>query len=359
MRRASIFLTTLFLFFNTSLLLRAQTPQINLEVFQDLSTVDLGAFLISNNLSSQPRIFQITIIPEGKNVVVQGQVNWKKDLSSGFREIFNFKTKVFKARSFTNADVGNTEIQLESVNGDKTLAEELAKRGKPTGVIRITLQLFDDHGNFLNQLPPPGYRDFDFLNPTQTISILSPQDGSSYDVGNVQAQWTPVAGATSYIVRANVVPEGNSSLEDALNGGDPLIKDKDVGVANVINLSTILDRQWVGGQRIVLSVSAYISGPGGGTLLKSSPVTFLLNKSGDNQSEAANINPDLIRLANLVSGQVNQEFVAKLSSGNISIDQIQITDENNHTITLSDFLQILTYLESHKESVISINFTAK
>ncbi len=357
MRRASIFLTTLFLFFNTSLLLRAQTPQISLEVFQDLSTVDLGAFLISNDLSNQPRIFQITIVPEGMNVVVQGQAYWKMDLSSSFREIFNFKTKVFKARSFTNADVGNSDIRLESIDGDKNLAEELAKRGKPTGVIRITLQLYDDHGNFLSQLPFP--RDFDFLNPAQTISILSPQDGSSYDVGNVQAQWTPVAGATSYIVRANVVPEGNSSLEEALNGGDPLIKDKDVGTANVVNLSTILDRQWVSGQRIVLSVSAYVSGPGGGTLLKSAPVSFLLNKSGNNQSDAANINPDLIRLANLISGQVNQEFVAKLSSGNISIDQIQITDENNRTIALSDFLQILSFLETHKDALISINFTAK
>ncbi|MCX6171073.1 MAG: hypothetical protein NTX65_17195 [Ignavibacteriales bacterium] len=358
MRRVSIFFTILFLL-STSLLLRAQTPQISLEVFQDLSTVDLGAFLISNDLSGQPRIFQITIIPEGKNVVVQGQVNWKMDLTSGFREIFNFKTKVFKARSFTNADVGNSDIQLQSVNGDKTLAEELAKRGKPTGVIRISLQLYDDRGNFLNQLPPPGYRDFDFFNPAQTISILSPQNESSYDVGNVQAQWTPVAGATSYIIRACILPEGSSSLEDALNSGDPLIKDRDVGVANVINLSTILDRQWVGGQRIVLSVSAYISGPGGGTLLKSSPVTFLLDKSGDNRSDAANINPDLIRLANLISNQVNQEFVAKLSSGNISMDQIQITDENDRAITLSDFLQILSFLETHKEAVISINFTAK
>jgi hypothetical protein len=354
MRKKSILFTILFLL-NTSLLLRAQTPQIKLNVFQDLSTVDLGAFLISNDLSGQPRIFQVTIIPEGKNVVVQGKVEWKMDLNSSFREIFNFKTKVFRARTFTNADVGNSDIQLESINGDKTLAEELAKRGKPTGVIGITLKLFDDRGNFLSD----NYEKFDFLNPAQTISIMSPQDGSSCDVGNVQAQWTPVAGATSYIIRANIVPQGSSSLEDALNGGDPLIKDKDVGVANVVNLSTILDRQWVGDQRIVLSVSAYISGPGGGTLLKSSPVTFLLNKSGDNQSEAANINPDLIRLANLISSQVNQEFVAKLSSGNISIDQIQITDENNHTITLSDFLQILTFLETHKEAVISINFTAK
>ncbi|MEW6702680.1 MAG: hypothetical protein AB1298_08160, partial [Bacteroidota bacterium] len=83
-----------------SLTLRAQTPQIELLVFQDLSTIDFAAFAFTNNLNGAPRIFQVVISPEGKNVVVQGKIDWKRDETTDFVELVNFKTEPFKARSF-------------------------------------------------------------------------------------------------------------------------------------------------------------------------------------------------------------------------------------------------------------------
>jgi len=352
MKRIFPFLT-LAVILLTSLSLRAQTPKIDLIVFQDLNTIDFAAFAFTNNLNGAPRIFQVVITPEGRNVVVVGKIDWKQDERTGFAELVHFTTEPFQSRSFYNDELGNSNLRIASVDGNKDLAKKNVDKGKPTGVYGITLQLFDDRGNFLSDT----YKELSFLNPAPTIAILSPQENSSYDVGNVQAQWTPVQGATSYKVRANVIASNSQSVEDALNAGNPIINDKDVGKTEIVNLGSILDRQWVGGQRIVLAITAFISGPGGGSSLRSLPVTFRLSESGHNTTQV--INPDLIRLANLISGQVSQEFSFKLINGQIPVEQIQITDEKNQTISFTDFLNILAYLEAHRESIISINFTAK
>jgi hypothetical protein len=288
---------------------------------------------------------------------VGGNLSWKKDDRSGFVAIINnFITEPFivasGTRTFFNDELGNTDLKIGDVNGNKDIAEEIVKIGKPVGVYRINLILYDDLNRELSRTS----QDMTFLNPAPTISILAPQENSSFDVGNVQALWTPVQGAAYYTIRANALQNDSQSAEEALNSGNPLINDKDVGKVESVNLSSILDRQWVGGQRIALAVTAFVTGPAGGTQLRSTPVTFKLNESG---RSATSINPDYVRLGNFLSmrSEVPRDFVSKLINGQIEIEQI--TDDKGSTIILTDFLNILTQWESHMESVISVNFLSR
>ncbi len=345
----------LFVIFFLSLLpLKAQNI-INLQFLQDLNSIDLGAFLISNDLSGQPRIFQVIIQPPDKLVFVRGKVDWKKDQTSAAQELFNFKTKVFRSRTFFNDELGSSDIRVDDVDGNKDLARDLVEKGKPTGIFGITLRLFDERGSFLAD----DYEEIVFLNPSPTISVNLPQSGAIFDVGNVQISWTPVNGATRYIIRANIVQSVSQSLEEALNSGNPIINDFDAGTVTSLNLSQInKNREWYGGQKIVIAVIAIITESGREKPLRSLPVTFDLKQSGLSMS-ITGVNPDLVRLANLISEGINPDFVNRLKNGEIPLEQIQFTDENNNVVSFSDFLLILSYLESNKSSIISVNFTSK
>jgi len=337
------------------LTMRAQNS-IKLTILAGLNTIDFAAFTFTNNLSGSPRIFHVAIqtAPPGKIVIVGGRISWKKNESTGFVNLVNdFKTKPFAAASFFNDELGNSAILIDHVDVSNDVVTENFKMGKPTGVYRIQLFLYDARNIRIGE----DQEDISFLNPAPTISILSPQENSSFDVGNVQAQWTPVQGAAYYIVRANALQTDSQSAEEALNAGNPLINDKDVGKIETVNLSTLLDRQWVGGQKIALAVTAYVVGPGGGSSLRSTPVIFNLNESGSSSKTV--VNPDLVRLGKLLSGRVNQDFVNKLINGQISVEQIQFTDDKNATISFSDFLSILSFWEMHSESIISVNYQAK
>jgi len=339
-------------------MLHAQVPTIQLVIFPQLNNIDFAAFSFTNGLSGAPRIFQVIITPVGKKIYVYGEIDWKKDESTGFTKLADFTTVPFISRSFYNDEIGNSDIKIASSNVISSVRNDIFSRGKPTGVYQINLSMTDVLTNQPYNINPPGI--ISFLNPAQTISIQFPVEGVSYDMGNVQAIWTPVQGAASYKIRANVMPDGSSNPEDALHGSNPLINDKDVGLVNVVNLGTLLDRQWIEGQRIVLSVTAVIAGPGGGSLLPSAPITFHLSSTGSVANNPT-VNPILIRLAELITSTRlinNQNFVNQLLDGKITVDHIQITDENNNSISFSDFSSILTYLETNKMAIQTINFTA-
>jgi hypothetical protein len=332
--------------------LNAQTPSIQLQTFTGLNTIDFAAFAFTNGLSGAPRIFHVIITPVGRNIVIKGQIEWQKIGTTSYVQLVDFMTEPFLSKSFYNDEIGSTDIKIASSNYNSSLKDEMFSLGKPTGSYRITLTLTDLTINKTATTSDV----LSFLNPAQTISIQYPVENGTYDMGNVQAIWTPVQGAASYKIRANVMPAGSSSPEDALSGSNPLINDRDVGIVNVANLGSLLDRQWVAGQRIVLSVTAIIGGPGGGTLLPSPPITFHLSSSRTVANNPT-VDPNLVRLAVLMTGQVNQNFINKLLDGEITVENIQITDENNNSLTFSNFLTILTYLETNKMAIKSINFT--
>lgn len=332
---------------------RAQQDRIDLVVFKDLTTTDFAAFMFTNNVTA-PRIFHVLITSQQQKVVVRGEIFWQGNENPSPQKLVTFTTVKFKPRSFFNDEIGNSEIDIETSDGNKSLAEDIIKKGMPAGRFTIYLNLLDNNLNVLAHADP---KTLSFLNPAQTITIISPIEESTYDVGNVQAQWTAVAGASSYRIRANVYLSGSSNPENALNARNPYIDDHDVGSNLSVNLSTILNRQWVGGDQVVMAVTAIIPGPGGGTTLRSPLVTFRLSQSGN--SSSSTVNPDLVRLANLIAGKVNQDFVNKLAGGVITPDKMQFTDENGNTLTFAEFLNILNKLEVNPASIISVDFTSK
>ncbi len=326
--------------------LKSQTASISLEV-SDLTNLDLGGLVISKGLVNQPRIARLVILPQGKQVMVEIVVVWKKDSNSGFRQLFTFKSVPFLSRIVFNDDFGST---IDG-NGtwDKDLVTDLVSKGKPTGIIGITARLYDVSNAFLSQ----DYKELVFLNPSPTISLIAPIESNSYDVGSVIAIWTKVPGATGYKILANIVPENSSSPEAALKGANPLIDNSDVGDVTSVDLRTILKREWFGGQKIVVMVTAVVPGNENGSPISTVPVTFILNKTGEVPTVA--VSPELMKLIELITGDVNQKFIESILKGEISLDKIY--DENNKSIDQMELMNLLNWLMQNKDSIVSIKFT--
>lgn len=327
---------------------KSQQASISLEL-SDITNLDIGGLVMSSGLSNQPRIARIVIFPENKEVRLELIAVWKKDASSSFRLLSTFKTNLFLSRIIFNDEFG-TVIKGDGT-WDEDLITDLVSKGKLTGILGLTIKLFDKANSFLAQ----DYKELAFLNPSPTISIISPLEGNAYDVGSVVAIWTPVQGAASYKILASVVPAGSSSAEAALKGTNPLIDNRDVGNVTSIDLRTILNREWIGGQKIVFSVTAIITGSGGGNTLSSVPVTFLLNKSGE--VSVPKVSPELLRLVEVINDQVSQDFINRIMKGEVIIEEI--TDEADQNVDQTDLQRILNNLLVNKAAIISIKFTPK
>lgn len=355
MRRNISFLTVIIVFI-ASLSLSAQTQNISFEILQDLSSLDPGAFLITNNVSGQPRIFHVTIITNRPKVIIEGRIDWKQSLGSSYKQLLTFKTFSFTPRSFFNDELGSADIKIDQVNGDKDLGTELVTRGKPTGVLRIFLKMFDDRGNFLADNSSSN-NEILFLNPTAPSLFLPKDVPFEVTVGNAQISWSDVQGVLRYKVKACVRNE-NQSLLEALQSSDPVV-DADVGTLLSINLAQHKRRELLEGQRIAVIVSAIVSQSGRETELVSEPRELKIIGS-TSSSAAKNISAEMLRLATFLSKlNVSNDIIDKISSGQITLEQLQFFDENNQPILLSDFMTILSLLESQPDLIISATFTAK
>ncbi|HOI30897.1 MAG TPA: hypothetical protein PLZ15_14220 [Melioribacteraceae bacterium] len=327
---------------------------IDLIIFPELNTVDFAAFDFTSARNVSQRLIQVNINPPGVEVIVEGKVDWKKDDRSGFQELFRFRTKKFIARSFSNDEINNSEIEIDNTSFNSSLTSEIIRLGKPSGVITIELRLLDSRGNSLDN----DNEEISFLNPTAP-SIILPVEGSSYDIGSIIVQWTASIGVTSYKIKANYAPDNAANPEQALNSGKPLIDDRDVGTVTSIRLNDILNRELLADTNIVIVVKAFVQGPGGGDVLSSPLVTFKTNSTGTETTVVKIGNPDLVRLANLLPGQISKEFRDKLINGDIMPEQIQFSDENGNSLTFSDFVSILNFLEQNNDAIITVIFSPK
>jgi hypothetical protein len=327
---------------------------INLIIFPELSSIDLAAFDFTSSRNISQRLIQVIISPPGIEVMVEGKVDWKKDDRSGFQELFRFRTKKFLSRTFSNDEINNSDIEIENTSFNSDLTSDIIKKGKPAGLVGIELRLLDPRGNFISK----DYEEISFLNPTAP-SIILPVEGSSYDIGSIILQWTASVGVTSYKIKANYVPDNALNLEEALNSGNPLIDDYDVGTVTSIRLNDILKRELLADTNVVVVVKAFVQGPGGGDVLNSPLVMFKTNATGTTPTTVRIGNPDLIRLANLLPPQFSKEIRDKLMNGEIQPEQIQITDENGNVLSFSDFIEILGFLEKDNSAIISITFSPK
>ncbi len=330
---------------------QSNAQSIELIVFPNLSTIELAAFDFQNIGAPQPRIMQIVITPPNIDVYVEGTIDWRRNLNSGVERVGIFRTRIFSSRSFYNDEFNTSDIQIENTDYNSSITDEILRIGKPSGIFIINLRLFNPSGDLLDV----AQNQFEFLNPTPPTIIL-PIEGSSYDIGAILSQWTPSIGASGYKVTANYADDDETNYELALTSRTPIINDYNVGNVTSVNLRDILSGELLPDTNVVMVVKAVIDRPGGTDELASPIVLFKTNSIG-RAAIARQTNPDLIRLADLLSGQVNQEFLDKLQNGEISIDEIQFTDENGNPISFTDFVQLLNYLEQNRDAIQSINFS--
>jgi hypothetical protein len=332
--------------------IHAQTGSISLQVL-NINAVDFAAFAFEKNLKNQPRIFQVTIqtTPPNAMVSVTGTVTW---LGNSGGSIVTFSTEKFEARNFSNDEIDASEIKLASgTKYNSDLLKDNLDAGKPTGTYKISLKLFNSSGAFLDDAEA----ELVFLNPTEP-TIISPVEGSSNDIGAILISWTNSVGANSYRVSANYMGPGQSR-EEALSSSNLLVNNKNVGNLTSVNLRDILDRELLSDTTISIVVNAVVPSTSGESLLASPIVTFKTTSGGVSQNKQLNVDPNILQLAELLDGKVSVNFIESLKNGEIPIDQIQITDDQNNTVSFSDLLNLLTYLNANSQSLISVKYQAQ
>lgn len=339
--------------------INAQTPTVELVTFKGLSTIDLSTFSFDEGFSNQQRVFQVIINPPGVEVSVGITITWKRNESSGFQLVGTYFSQNFSSRSFFNDEIANSEIRKKSSDFNSDITKDILKIGKPSGVIGVLVDLFNAQGQKIDD----SYREFEFLNPTPP-EIISPISGSIFDVGSIPVMWTKSSGASSYRILANYIADNQTNYEQALNAGNPVVNNRDVGDIQSINLSDVLDREIISDTNIVLVVKAIVQRPGGEDELKSAPVIFSTGTSGssdmNDQQISGPLHSILVLLSNVLGNQqVNQTFLNNLISGKYSLDQIQFTDEYGNVLSIPDFQNILNYLEANKDAIISVQLISQ
>lgn len=347
-----LFIIPLFvLTLNTNM--KAQSGTISITI-TDVNSINFAAFANEESLANQPNYLQVNILPEGIDVIVEGRVEWMKNNLSYFQEIAYFKTLPFKSRMFFNSEIGKTDIKEDVHLYNSNLLREGVEIGKPTGTIRINLKLLSTDGSFINE----DSEVITFLNPTAP-AIISPVNGSSNDIGSVIISWTESVGVDNYRIKANYVDQ-NQSPEEALNAGNPLVDNYDTGLRTNINIREILNRELLPDRNVVIVVKAVVKVIGGEEELQSEPVIFSTSlQTGSSSNQNIQVDPNILQLAELLNGKVSQNFINQLKNGEVTIEQIQITDENNNNVTFNDLLSLLQYLNTNEQSLISIEFTAQ
>lgn len=335
----------LFLFFSINCY--SQTATINLQIFTPLPQIDLGSVIIQNNLTGIPKVFYVQISPAGRNVYVHGTISWNNNDGKGFRQVFDFTTAKFVSKSFYSDELGTAGIRIASSNSNSDVTKEILDKGKPTGTYRFQLQLLDETMHQLSQAS----QDVSFSNPSQTLTMISPEINSIQPVGNIIARWNQINGAQSFKIKLNVRTSPAQGLEDALNSGTPLINDKIIdGATTNIDLRTLLEREWLPGQELVLRVSAVIGGIGGGSELNSNLINFTIANS--NQAPVENIKNALIALLNQLQSDKAKQFVSYLNG--VSMDNVKFYNNEGNEIS---FAQFQSTVSSILNSIVKIKLT--
>ena len=364
------FLISFFVF--VSLNISAQQIAININVFKPLHEVSFAAFLTNPFLESTPRILQVSIAPQNIKVIVRGSILWKKLNENSFEELLNFTTEPFYSRNFYNNDFSSFDgIGIDENNVSDNLLQDNLKKGKPTGTFRIIVEVYDSNMVFQSSAT----EDLEFINPTQTITIIQPEANDELDLGGILLSWTGVSGVTDYYIRANIRLSKFESLEEALNRGNPIIDDKNVGSNTSVNFRNILDRELVGGEDIVVQVKGAIEGPGGKNLVYSELINFKIKGNKVSSDDGAKkFTLTIEKLSDEIVKQLNenpsnqevkdlserlQDLLNRIANGEITFDDLTITTDSGREITYQEFQQILDYLRSNPEFFTNLYFEEK
>ncbi|MBL1212039.1 MAG: hypothetical protein HND52_01660 [Ignavibacteriae bacterium] len=320
---------------------------VDLQVFEPLPEINFAAFLLVNNLAGAPRIFSVRMEPKGVPVKLEGVIKWKKNQQSNFERLYTFLTQEFQSRNLSNTEIGNSDILIESDEMNSVLRDEALNKGKPTGTYLLEVRAIGEGGTVLGD----DSHELLFLNPTQSLTIRIPRTGSSQNVGSVLTEWDQVLGVSGYSVKANVRTSGSQSLEEALESGNPIINNRDVGLKTVVNLRELLDREWLPGQEIVLQVTAIVEGPSGGNELFSNIVNFYLE---DSESPfTAKLNNNIRSILESLPKELleDTELLERLAEGDVEI--IEIIREDGTKLTRLEIDELVSYLRDNPEVIVS------
>lgn len=322
---------------------------IDLVVFEPLPQIEFAAFAFSSDLSNTPRIFSIDVLPTSKRVHIEGEIEWQKSGNENFEFLYSFVTTEFTSRRLYNTDFGNA-IDIKDEDNNSSLTDENLDRGKPTGSYKITLSLYDENNNRV----ATDTELLQFTNPAQTLTIRLPEAGSTQEVGAVIAEWEEIIGAESFTVKANHRKNRTQSLEEALDSGDPLIDDRNVGEMTSVNLRTILDREWLPGSEVVLQVIANIPGPSGGSKIESNIVNFYIS---DNTSPSKQeIKKDIVDLANRLPDNIAKDVLDKIASGDIKLEDLRVSLSDGTVLSYNELIQLLNKLKMNPDLIVRIEY---
>lgn len=348
MKICRTFLFVLFAVLLSSSLSAQSITDFRLEIFKPLPELNLGALSIANDLSGAPRVFSISIIPEGVDVVLEGEIKWTDVGKSNSVPLFDFKTRVFKSKTFYNTDLGSSTIRIARTNSNNSVINDIINKGKPTGRFDFNLTLKNPAGVVLRTAS-----DFvEFINPTQSFTILTPTKDAEGQLGNILVSWIQVPGSDHYKIKVNKRSNSNQSLENALASPSPYID-----FANIPNSKTSVRlsdlptlRPLQEGLEYVVQVVAVIKLPSESKELPSEIVNFRIAGANDARDNA--IKNSLMSMITSIPG--GSTFASVLSDRNLRINRL--VDENGNPISQDQLTNLLNYFNTHPDRVISAQF---
>lgn len=262
--------------------------QFQLEIFDPLPSISFANLVVSNGLSATQPVFKV-LMNNGVQVKLEGTMFWKDINSNTEVELAYFRTRAFSSRTILSNQLGTGDLRVENDRINQTAIDANTAKGKPIGTYRLVLWILDPNTNA--PLPALGFQNpqdksLTFYNPSQTITITSPSPGSTENPTDVIVNWTSVIGAQHYLIKVNNRKTPSQNLEAILTSENPLVNNRNVGLATSVSLRSILEREWTPGDEIVVRVSAYVPGPSGGFNLESQIINFNLSAPNSVQTNS-------------------------------------------------------------------------
>lgn len=343
MARKIVFLVSL-IFLLSPFRANSQISSFDLKIFDNITSIDFGNLAFINGLASTQSIFFVEMQPHGIPVCLQGKIEWQRTIDARTRELFvNFKTNSFSSRNFYNTDLGGSDIQMDYYNVVQSVISDLIALGRPSGIFWITLELTLPNSSVV--IAGPEVEKIVFLNPSQSIMVTNPVEGGTEGEWNTFVNWTQVTGATSYTIKVNDKKGPNQSPEEALAQGNPILEMTIPATeltATTITLSPdMLNRPWAQGDEVVLQVSAFIQGPGGGNTLYSNIVTFFI-ESGNTVTPTSVQNTLIVLLNSLQSESLAGDLARRLLNGELQLTGTIMLD--GQPISLQQLMELLQQL---------------
>lgn len=323
-----------------------------LDVFDPLPSISFANLVVSNGLEATQPIFRVIMNP-GVKVKISGEMYWTDINTNTPVKLADFRTREFTSRTILSNQFGSGDIKIEDDYVNQTAIDQNLAKGKPIGTYSLTLYVLDPLTNLPLSLPGitnPQQRSMTFYNPSQTITITAPMQGSVEQPTDVIVSWTQVTGAASYYIKVNNRKSPGQSDEDILNSENPIINNRDLGNRTTVNLRSIIEREWAAGDEIVVRVSAFVPGPSGGFSLQSNLLRFSLAAQNNIQVQIQNsaLTTILSALPPALVSQINN----LMQGQNISINGFRNADGT--MMTQAQVTAILQALQANPQNVMNV-----